>query len=183
MADAPWAVNSIVLRGLRRQTAFMKPLTLVILSYLLLAACGPVTVYHKQASSVSRLKTDLLSCQVDALAKAPVATQVRQRPPYYVPSRRYCRSDGECYSRGGFFAPGEIYSVDVNARLRDDLEEQCMSRSGYRAVALPRCTAAASPATSADTANTAQKLPVLSETSCVARDATGDWQIITPKVD
>ncbi len=181
MADAYWAVNSIVLRRQTLQTASMRHLIPLLVPFFLLVTCGPVTLYHKQGSSVSRLKTDLLSCQVDALEKAPVATQIRQYPPYYVPGRRYCRSNGECYTRGGFFAPGEIYSVDVNARLRNDLEEQCMSGRGYRPVALPRCNSAAVPSAPQDTANTAQTLPALSQTSCAARDAAGDWQIISPK--
>ena len=180
MADAIWTVNSIVLLHERRQTVRMRNYIALLLVSLLVAACAPVSLYYKEGGLVSRQKTDLLSCQVDSLSKAPVANQIRQFPPYYVPGRRYCRSDGDCYTRGGFFAPGEIYSVDVNARLRNDLEAQCMASNGYTSVALPRCTSGSFETTTLDTSTTGPRLPALSESSCVARDTNGNWQIINP---
>jgi hypothetical protein len=142
---------------------------------LSLAACGPVSVYYKDGGSVARQKTDLLSCKVDALEKAPVANQIRQAPPYYVPGRRYCRPDGSCYYSGGFFAGGELYSVDVNAGLRRDLRRQCMALLGYRPVEVPRCGNGTVTA-----GTTLSTMPTLSPQSCAVRDSSGDWQIIDP---
>ncbi|MEM1074503.1 MAG: hypothetical protein AAF665_04970 [Pseudomonadota bacterium] len=145
-----------------------------------LAGCGPVPLYYKTNASVSRLHSDLLSCEVSALKDAPVATQVRQGPPRYVPARHYCRSDGHCHSSGGYFVHGAIYSVDVNARLRNDLEQQCMGAKGYQLLELPRCSnsavvqASQLPSTSDPTARTQQLTP----TSCAALDDDGRWRIL-----
>jgi hypothetical protein len=132
-------------------------------------------VYYKDGASVSRQKTDLLDCRVEALDKAPVATQIRQAPPYYVPSRRYCQADGRCYYSGGFFAGGELYSVDVNAGLRRDLRRQCMALRGYSPVEVPRCGSGA-----VASGTTLATMPTLSPQSCAVRDNSGDWQIIDP---
>ena len=145
-----------------------------------LSACAPVSLYYKEGAAVSRQKSDLLSCEVDALAKAPVATQIRQAPPYYIPSRRYCRPDGSCYHRGGYFAGGELYSVDVNARLRRDLRIQCMDQRGYRPVELPRC-ANGTQGTVATGTDGSVRMPPIGPDSCVSKDTAGEWQIITPR--
>jgi hypothetical protein len=136
-----------------------------------------VPVFYKAGGSVSRLNSDLLACQVDALAKAPVATQVRQGPPRYIPGTRHCNVQGHCIRRGGYFIGGEIYSVDVNARLRRELELLCMERKGYSSVELPRCRSGETPT---DTPTSDPRLPPLTERSCVKRDPQGRWQIIDP---
>ncbi len=179
MADAPVAVNSIVLRRLARQTVVMRLPIRLLIPLLCLASCAPVPLYYKEGGSVSRQQSDLLSCEVDALAKAPVASQIRQSPPQFVPSRRYCSASGHCYYRGGYFVPGNVYTVDVNARLRGDLETQCMSVKGYQAIELPRCAAQTVPAPTA-AGRTSDALPALSERSCAKRDDTGGWEIIDP---
>ena len=144
----------------------------------LLAACSPVSLYYKEGEVVSRQKSDMLSCEVEALDKAPVANQIRQSPPYYVPARRSCRSDGRCYTRGGFFAPGEVYSVDVNARLRRDLLTQCMAQKGYARVTLPRCSGSV---TLQPAASSRARVPAVTPQSCAAKDSTGTWQISEQK--
>ncbi len=138
-----------------------------------LAACTPVSVFYKQDAPVERQQTDLLDCRVDSLAKAPVATELRQGPPRFIPGYRSCNSKGDCVYRGGYYVRGEVYSVDVNASLRRDLLTQCMAVKGYQPVALPRCTAGASVITTG-------RMPALSEKSCVFKDDAGRWQIVEP---
>ncbi len=142
-----------------------------------LAGCAPPAVYHQPGVSVARLQSDLLSCEVAALKDAPVANQIRRSPPVFIPSRRFCNSDGHCYHRGGYFAHGDVYTVDVNARLRNDLEDQCMTRKGYQSVALPRCTGAVV-RTPAATPGRVNVMQALTPNSCVARDDENRWQVI-----
>lgn len=144
---------------------------------LCLSACGPVSVYYQPDVTVARLNNDLLDCQVASLKDAPVASELRRGPPRYIPGYRYCDSKGRCYRSPGYFIPGEVYSVDVNARLRRDLENRCMARRGYIAIELPRCASGVTPAD--PTARTG-RLPTLTENTCVARDAGGRWQIVEP---
>ena len=177
MADALEAVNSIVLCSLSRQTVGVKKIVISLASFLVLSGCGPVPFFYQEGGSVSRMQSELLSCEVDALAKAPVATQVRQSPPRYIPGRRYCRSDGRCYRDGGFFVSGEFYSVDVNARLRGDLKTQCMSDKGYQRIELSRCTSDISFPNAPDDGS---RMPALSDASCANKDDSGKWRIITP---
>ena len=172
MADGLGAVNSIVLPSKARQTAVMKPAHSLWMAVVLLAACGPVSVYYKPGASHTVQKNDLLSCRVDALAKAPVASQIRRAPPQYIPRRSVCRADGRCTYRGGYFVDGDVYTVDVNAKLRADIEANCMRKKGYDPVELPRCNSNTAPA------QTPEGTPALTGTSCVQQDDSGAWQIV-----
>lgn len=142
---------------------------------LILSACAPLKIYHKPGVTVSRMQDDMLACEVRALKDAPVATQVRRAPPEYIPSYRYCRSDGSCYRRGGYFLPGEVYTVDVNASLRNRLETQCMAKQGYQRTEIPNCKGTNSQSA---TPSPSDVLPVLTPNSCVIRNRSGGWQII-----
>ncbi|MCV3270922.1 hypothetical protein [Roseobacter sinensis] len=152
--------------------------SLVGLSVLLalLASCAPLSIYHRDGAPVSRMQSDLLSCQISALEDVPVSNQIRQEPPVYIPARRYCNSDGRCYTRGGYFEEGRIYTVDVNADLRRKAEGQCMADQGYRPVTLPNCPNSVFRA--APKAST-QVLPRLNPRSCAIRYQDGTWQIVT----
>ena len=172
MADAHPTVNSIVLSAGSGQDLRMTRLSIVFIALLFAAACSPVTAYHREGVTRAEFQDDLLTCRVEALQDAPVANQLRRGPPQYIPGYRSCTSSGSCYRTGGFFYPGEVYSVDVNASLRRDLRTRCMAKQGYSAVELPRCTYEAPPLIPTDT------LPVLSATSCVVKDANGQFQII-----
>lgn len=180
MADALVTVNSIVLRVLARQCGWMSLVIRLLAVALCLASCAPVPLYYKEGQSLDRKKTDLLACEVDALGKAPVANQIRRSPPFYIPARRSCNSSGKCYYRGGYFVEGNVYTVDVNARLRGDLETQCMANKGYQSVELPRCAAGTVARTPDTPGRTNATLPVLSENSCAQRNDDGRWEIIDP---
>lgn len=156
----------------------MKHLLWTFCAASVLAACaGPVDLYYKPGGSVSRLATDTTDCQVRALRDAPVATQVRQRPPIYVPGNRWCNAAGQCYVSPGYWMDGGIYSVDANADLRARVEAQCMAARGYSPVSLPRCSPQVAEAAPKQLTGT---LPRLSEGSCIIPYEGGGFQIVTP---
>lgn len=143
---------------------------------LLLSACtAPLEIYYKPGASVSRMLTDTNTCDVSALQDAPVANQVRQYPGYYVPGYRSCNKAGRCTVYSGYWAPGRIYTVDVNAQLRQRLTDQCMAAKGYQRTEIPAC-----PQSVADRAAPAatRTLPSLSTESCAIRYESGAWQIV-----
>ena len=142
---------------------------------IVLGACVPLSIYYKPGASVSRLERDTTQCQVDALSKAPVASQIRQEPPTYVPERKICDAAGNCTIRPGFWKDGQIYTVDVNQGLRGRVEEQCMADRGYQPVSIPACPSSVSQAVPAAATRT---LPQLSPSSCAIRNRDGSWQIV-----
>ncbi|EBA17784.1 hypothetical protein RSK20926_18637 [Roseobacter sp. SK209-2-6] len=113
---------------------------LVFLLPLMLAACGPLNVYFRDGVSQARLDRDLLACEVKALKEAPVAAEIRHRPPVFYPGRRVCNSEGHCWTTPGHWVDGGSYTVDVNRALRGRIEQSCMAQKGYQQLALPRCT-------------------------------------------
>lgn len=149
------------------------------LAFLALTACDTsLSTYYQSGVSVSRMQTDTTRCEVQALKEAPVANQVRQRPPIYFPGSQYC-GPGGCYYRPGYWVDGGIYTVDVNADLRGRVQDLCMAQKGYQPVNLPACSvsvAAAAPPRATTT------LPRLTENSCVVRYDDGSWQIVTAQV-
>lgn len=151
-----------------RATAFLGLATLV-------GACdNSLDTYYREGGAVSRLETDLLSCETSALKDAPVATEVRQRAPIYIPGPSYCTSPGYCH-RGGYWADGGIYTVDVNKDLRTRIADQCMEQRGYTRVSIPRC----SPGVSAQLPEQATTvMPKLTPGSCVSRNSDGTYQLV-----
>ncbi|WP_281972012.1 hypothetical protein [Ruegeria faecimaris] len=155
----------------------MKTIALTISLTLLLTACGPLSLYYQEGETVSQMQSETTGCQVQSLKDAPVANQVRQGAPTYWPGRTYCDGRGRCHRTGGWWQPGQIYTVDVNKGLRNKLEAQCMAQKGYRPVSLPPCKqgvksrVAALPTT---------QLPPLSTDSCFVKFDNGTFQIITP---
>ncbi len=139
---------------------------------VLLAACAPLRIYHKPGVPLARWQSDTTHCEVKALRDAPVATQVRQRPPEYVPPQRICDRSGVCRTTGGYWLPGEIYTVDVNAGLRQRVEMQCMAERGYIPVEIPRCP------DGVKVSGRTTVLPPLSENSCFVRFRDGGIAIV-----
>ncbi|GFE50179.1 hypothetical protein So717_19320 [Roseobacter cerasinus] len=177
MADGPEAVNSIVLGTEYGQTEPMVGIrSCLILSAVVLSSCAPLSIYHREGVAVSRMQSDLLSCEITALANVPVNNQIRQEPPVYVPARRHCDSSGACTTRGGYFREGRIFTVDLNADLRERAEVQCMAERNYTPVTVPNCPSAVFRA--APKAST-QVLPRLRSNSCAIKYRDGTWQIVT----
>lgn len=141
-----------------------------------LSACAPLNTYYREGAPVKALVADETACQVDALAKAPVANEIRREPPYYVRERRVCKHNGNCSYTGGYWIPGEVYTVDVNAPLRTKVERQCMAAKGYSPVEIPVCPPRIERAAPKGSTTI---LPRLSEGSCVIRNEDGSFQIVT----
>ncbi len=153
----------------------MKPLASLAL-VLLLGACAPLSIYYKPGVSVARLETDLTGCQVKALRDAPVATQIRQSPPVFYPGRVYCDGAGQCWRGAPYWVEGSIYSVDVNAGLRERVTDQCMATQGYQPVQVPNC-----PAGLAVPPGRTEVLPKLGPNSCAVKQSDGSFLIVDLK--
>lgn len=156
----------------------MKLLFRIIVAGLALGACGPLTLYYRPGVSVSRMQTDTTRCEVAALKDAPVANQIRQRPPIYFPGQQYCGPKG-CVYRPGYWVDGGYYTVDVNRDLRSRVLDLCMAEKGYQPVSVPRCSPAV---TAAAPQIPTRTLPALAENSCSIQYDDGTWQIVTPQV-
>ena len=180
MADAKLVVNSIVLVCSSGHLVGMRVLCAVLVVMLTLAACAPAPVYYREGVSMAKMENDLLNCKVAAVKDAPVASQLRRGAPRYYPGYLRCNHGGQCYRTGGYFYPGEVYSVDVNAGLRKDLENRCMARKGYAPVALPRCPAGTASGAATDQTAQVNTMPPLSQNSCIIDDKAGPAQIIDP---
>jgi hypothetical protein len=141
----------------------------------LLAACAPLSIYHRAGTPVAQMQSDTVDCEVSALRQVPVATQVRREPPEFVPPRQVCDSAGNCYTRPGYWIEGAIYTVDANEGLRARVQDQCMIAKGYAPVTLPVCSQAV--AQSVPVARTVT-LPPLGPNACVVRNQGGTWQIV-----
>ncbi len=179
MADGPWGVNSIVLRAKSGQIGPMRKFHIrsaLLLGLLVLVSCAPLTIYHREGVAVTRMQSDLLSCEIKSLKDVPVANQIRRDPPRYIPGRRYCNAEGHCYNRGGYYVPGDVYTVDVNASLRGRAEQQCMAEKGFARVTVPNCPANIS---NAAPQGATAVLPRLSSRSCAIRNNDKTWQIVT----
>ena len=145
------------------------------LTTLALAACTPVSTFYREGASVNRLIADDTDCAVVAIAKAPVSNQVRRAPPRYVSGGTSCDANGTCVTRPGYFVPGEVFTVDVNAPLRSRVKSQCMFGRGYQLIDLPPCSGSV-----ASSASPFSRLPPLTEQSCAVRARDGTALAVTP---
>lgn len=155
--------------GNRRATALLAG------AALLLAACGPLGLYHKAGVPVATMNDTLTSCEVEALNRVPVDRRIERDPVRIVP-RRVCDSQGNCtvfYDRVG----GEVRTWDANAGLRSRVVTQCMTRQGFSYVELPACSQGVARAAPAGATTI---LPRLAPNSCAIRNGDGTFQIVTP---
>ncbi|HCE69879.1 hypothetical protein KQ247_19325 [Ruegeria pomeroyi] len=156
----------------------MRVLIPTLAATVILTGCGPLSIYYREGVSVTRQQSDTLDCEVKALRDAPVANKVQQSPPIFYPGRTVCNAAGQCYTTPGSWAPGSVYTVDVNSGLRARVEQQCMAAKGYAPVELPRCREAV--AAQVQPVRGA-KLPALGPTSCVVTYQDGSFQVVTPR--
>lgn len=114
------------------------------------------------------MQNDELDCKVSAVKDVPAAMKTETSPGYWVPKKG---------DRDGYWVPGSSYSVDVNAGLRKDIIDRCMSRRGYQAIEVPQCTDTG-PATIA-TGHKGRMAP-LTANSCAVRASKSGWIIVNP---
>ncbi len=158
----------------------MKPVIRTFPLLMILAACAsPLDLFYKPGVSVDRMRNDTTNCEVKALNDAPVAQEIRQRPPVFVPGYPICNGYGHCWYRSGYWADGGVYSVDVNKDLRNRVLEQCMGDLGYAPVSIPQCSANVRNQVAPKETTT---LPTLSATSCYVKNADGTYQIVSPQI-
>ena len=146
-----------------------------MLPIALMAGCTPLSIYYKPGVPVQQMQSDTLACEVTALRDAPVANTIRQTPARYVPGRRICNGAGQCTTSPGYWIPGSFYTVDVNAGLRDRVENSCMAAKGYQPVSIPQCPKNVAQAAPQGATN---RLPTLSENSCAIRNDDGSFQVV-----
>ncbi|WP_246139442.1 hypothetical protein [Falsiphaeobacter marinintestinus] len=159
---------------------FARHYLLAILGFAGMVGCDTsLTTFYKPGVAVSRLQTDQTRCEVDALKDAPVANEIRQRPPVYLPGRRVCNSAGQCWTNPGYWVDGGFYTVDVNTDLRKRVLDMCMAGKGYEPITIPACSLQVREAV-APRQTTA--LPKLGPTTCVIKYQDKSWQIVTPVV-
>jgi hypothetical protein len=177
MAEGLETVNWFVFAGTVRQSALMFGLLTRLAPFALLAVagCAPLSIYYQPGVAVSRMQEDTTRCEVAALKDAPVATEIRQRPPVYFPGYPVCNGAGACTYMPGYWAPGGIYSVDLNADLRARVTDLCMAEKGYSPVTIERCPPGLDTAAPPGPTTT---LPKLSAASCAIRLDDGGWRIV-----
>lgn len=160
---------------MRHKSLMMRPVAFILGAGVVLGACAPLNTYYKPGASVALVQSKTIDCQVIALGKVPVATQIVREPGQFVPERRICNASGQCRITGGYFVPGAVYTIDPNENLRARVVRQCMADAGFAPVSIPACPdAVARAAPSAATT----RLPELTETSCVIRNPNGSFQIV-----
>lgn len=149
----------------------------LLVCLMTLSACGPMSFYYREGESVARMQSETTECRVQSVKDVPVNNQIRQSPPVYWPGRSYCDNRGRCYRSPGWWQPGNIYTVDVNKGLRNNVEAQCMAKKGFRPVSLPPCRSGVK---SRVPAVRTTNLPPLNTESCFVKFNDGSFQIITP---
>ena len=138
---------------------------------LLVACSNDVNTFYRSGVQVAKLESDMLDCEVDALAAAPVAFQIRQSSSSVFVSSYYC---------GAFCAGGtwnsSVYSVDVNKDLRNRVMQQCMAERGYSPATVSKCPDSVTRQVQPGVTNV---LPDLTPESCVIDNKDGTFQLVT----
>lgn len=177
MTEAPGTVNSIVSGRTLGHHRPMLPIARLLVAASALAACTPLSIYYRPGVDVARMQSDTTRCEVASLRDAPVANQIRQRPPIFIPGRNVCNG-GKCYYAPGYWVDGGFYTVDLNRDLRARVMDLCMAEKRYQPISFPNCSPAIA---SAVPKATTLRLPKISESSCVIKYNDNSWQIVTPQ--
>lgn len=145
---------------------------LALCGIAVLASCGNVGMFYREGADQSAVTRKQISCETAALKQAPIAQELRQRAPTYIPGDRYCRAGG-CYGRPGYWVDGGFYTVDANQSLRNSIITQCMADAGYGLIELPKCQGDKG-------ASITRRQPALSDNSCAVQTADGQYHIVNP---
>ncbi|MEM6307607.1 MAG: hypothetical protein AAF701_06455 [Pseudomonadota bacterium] len=140
-------------------------------------ACSSERLWYKEGAAPTRIDRQLTSCQVSALDKVPVNTQINTTPTYRVPVETACdtRKQGEktCHTTEYETRGGDVYSYDANTELRERVVAHCMGDLGYTQIELPYCESQMARIK----AQGQTRFPRLTDTSCVV-DVAGHIRIV-----
>jgi hypothetical protein len=129
----------------------------------------------KKGVTIESYDNDWLNCKIEAAQRVPQNTVIDTTPVYRAPVRTQCYSTGygnvNCTQTGGQTYGGDTYSYDANTDLRIDAHKQCMIRSGYRSVNIPKCSS------EAKIRPMSERLPPLSAGTCYVADKEGNYSI------
>ena len=139
-------------------------------SFIALAGCN-YTLYHQAGKSFAERDADVTRCDVIALRKAPVETQILFTPPRQE-ERTICDDDGNCITETYWTKP-EPYTVDPNKELRERVAMQCMLDKGYQQISLPSCD-------DGKTLSVPTKMTNIGPNSCAVRLKGGAVRIAQP---
>lgn len=139
-------------------------------SFIALAGCN-YTLYHQAGKSFAERDADVTRCDVIALRKAPVETQILFTQPRQE-ERTICDDDGNCITETYWTKP-EPYTVDPNKELRERVAMQCMLDKGYQQISLPSCD-------DGQTLSVPTKMTNIGPNSCAVRLKGGAVRIAQP---
>ncbi len=143
---------------------------------LIMCSCAPVDLLYKPTVTNAQQDTDTKTCALQAANEVPANIQSRYVPAVY----RYepvCNGTS-CYNRQILVIPARWEQYDANSGLRASATRQCMLSKGYGQISLPRCE---------ENVSRGHKfpgnvqVPKITKQSCVVRDQSKVWRIITPK--
>ena len=92
--------------------------TFLVVGLIVLGGCFAPAPYQKAGVTTAQAAEDDYQCRLEAAQSVPVNDQTRTRPKVV-------------FSTGAVM-PAQVYSVDVNAGLRQEFFDRCMLKKGYR---------------------------------------------------
>lgn len=130
---------------------------------------------YKTGSTFQSLNQDITNCKVEAVQRVPQQQVVRTTPSYTTNTQTFCNRIGTqtiCNTSGGNTIGGQVYSVDANSELREQVYHQCMANKNYRYVNLPSC-----PEGITFKSENGKGLLPLSQTTCYRAFPNNAWEI------
>ncbi len=137
----------------------------------------PIEKYYpvKKGVTANSYDNDWLNCEIEAAQRVPQNMTIGTTPVYSTPVQTQCYSTGyggvSCTQTGGQTYGGHTYSYDANSELRGEAQRQCLTRSGYRSVMIPKCSP------NAKVRPVSDKIPPLSAGTCYVADEKGSYAL------
>lgn len=104
--------------------------TLVVaIAGVLLSGCAAPLLFDKPGVAPGEGQGDVTDCQVEALKRVPPNNQLRTIPGG--PVTTYASCYGASCTATSYGGQARHYTVDANARLRQQAMIQCMMEKGY----------------------------------------------------
>lgn len=97
---------------------------------------------YKTGATLPSLNQDITNCKVEAVQRVPQQQVIKTTPSFTTNTQTFCNRIGTqtiCNTTGGNTIGGDVYTVDANTGLREQVYHQCMANKNYRYVNLPPC--------------------------------------------